>query len=174
MAENLNIEYKVNGKVYNSFADKDNGNIYGRFYTWGAAMDSAAVYSEDGKGCGYGVYCNPEYPVRGLCPSGWHLPDSTEWVTMFNTVGKSRYALQAKGYYEWPYAKDEYGFSALPAGYYYEGSFYNVGSRACFKSSTATRRFNDFWGLGMNVDKSFAEFASHMKGYAESIRCIKD
>ena len=52
-------------------------------------MDSAGLFSEDGNGCGYGVICDYPEPdtanffwywiVRGVCPAGWHLPNSDEW-----------------------------------------------------------------------------------------------
>lgn len=54
MAENLDFEYKVGGSGYGVFCNGDkseNCETYGRLYTWAAAMDSAAVLSDDGKGC---------------------------------------------------------------------------------------------------------------------------
>jgi uncharacterized protein (TIGR02145 family) len=54
----------------------------GRFYLWSAAMDSAGLYSDDGKGCGYGAECSPTKTVRGVCPDGWHIPSRSEWVVL--------------------------------------------------------------------------------------------
>ena len=66
MAENLN--YKVEGSYcYNDSVEYC--KKYGRLYTRAAAMDSAGVWSLNGKGCGYGDTCVPVYPVRGVCPS---------------------------------------------------------------------------------------------------------
>ena len=62
---------------YNNSADSC--AKYGRLYTWAAAMDSAAVFGDAGKGCGFDVTCFPAYPVRGICPDGWHLPSVGEW-----------------------------------------------------------------------------------------------
>lgn len=99
MAENLNYEflgsYSVEGDTENlncaysegtarSYCygnDPTNCEKYDRLYTWSAAMDSAAVFGDGGKGCGYGVKCTPTYPVRGACPEGWHLPSNAEWDT---------------------------------------------------------------------------------------------
>ena len=107
MAENLNFDYIVNGKSYGS---KYLGSIYreehdgyyditykGLRYTIGAAIDSAAVYSEDGKGCGEmsncltmcdseGV-CSLGEKVRGICPEGWHLPSYADWEKLVDAVG---------------------------------------------------------------------------------------
>lgn len=57
------------------------------FYSWATAMDSSAHFSESGKGCGFGRLCHPRYPVRGICPEGWHLPDITESETLLNAEG---------------------------------------------------------------------------------------
>jgi uncharacterized protein (TIGR02145 family) len=68
----------------------DSCSKYGRYYTWAAAMDSSAIFSTSGKNCGYNSYdtvCVPKYPVQGICPFGWHLPDTTEWNLLLTTVG---------------------------------------------------------------------------------------
>ena len=115
MAENLNFEYKIRDSIYNNFCGSDSCRTYGRYYTWATAMDSAGVYSTSGVGCGFRKNCTPTYPVRGVCPESWHLPTSDEWKTLFFTVGRNPFAMQAKGYDDWKNATDEYGFSALPA-----------------------------------------------------------
>lgn len=83
MAENLN--YKADSSFCHH-NDESNCSNYGRFYRWATAMDSAGTWSSNGKGCGYGKACSPTYPVRGVCPSGWHLPSLTELITLFNVV----------------------------------------------------------------------------------------
>ena len=147
MAENLNFEYKVekysnspDSISYGNYTNVDNGVTYGRYYTWAAAMDSAGVYSENSKGCGYYGRTNQtctvvKTPARGICPEGWHIPDSTEWRTLYSEVGSSAYALMAKGYANWR-GTDAYGFSVLPAGDYGD-EFSGLGSRAVFWTSTA-------------------------------------
>jgi uncharacterized protein (TIGR02145 family) len=128
MAENLNYE------TANSFCYEDNVSNctkYGRLYTWAAAMDSAGVYSENSKDCGYGHYCRVNSPARGICPEGWHVPTWAEWYTLYSAIGSTPYAMQAKGFDNWPDATDAYGFSALPAGHY-DGSFGSLGSNAYF------------------------------------------
>ena len=49
MAQNLNFE-SPDSYCYED--KKDNCTKYGRLYKWSAAMDSAGLYSENGKGCG--------------------------------------------------------------------------------------------------------------------------
>ena len=137
MAENLSYEYKVlnpssgdsvvygnacysEDRMWQSAEVLDSCRTLGRYYTWGAAIDSAAVFSDDGKGCTASFYfgCNMTTPVRGICPEGWHLPDSTEWQQLYNFVEGNAYALEATGFKEWAFATDEYGLSLRPAGWY--------------------------------------------------------
>ncbi len=131
MAENLNYEYKINsaGKAvtYGNLCWADSCEVFGRFYTYAAAMDSAAVFSENGKGCGWGVNCTPIYPVPGICPEGWHLPDTTEYRTLFNAVGGiERASLILRSSELWGMNEksegfellDSAGFSVLPSGFF--------------------------------------------------------
>lgn len=94
MAENLNFAYNVPtlGVDSSSFRydnEPDNCSKFGRLYMWSAAMDSAALFDDAGKGCGYGLLCEPSGKVRGVCPEGWHLPSRQEWIDMLSVVGDS-------------------------------------------------------------------------------------
>lgn len=137
MAENLN--YETDGSFcYGN--DSICCNVYGRLYTWAAAMDSAGLWSENGKECGYGVKnCSSTFLVRGICPEGWHLPSMTEWKTLiFFVTGDSLFMLtdpkKLKSTRDWEAVleysnffdplrlasgcgSDDFGFSALPAGF---------------------------------------------------------
>ena len=135
MAENLYYEYKVvksstgDTVVYGNNCFRgvggeeilDSCRTRGRYYTWGAAMDSAAVFSDDGKGCTIDrMACTRNFHVRGVCPEGWHIPDSTEWATLYAFVDEDIRRLQATGFDNdyWRNATDEFGLSLRPAGYY--------------------------------------------------------
>ena len=77
---------------------------------------------------------------------GWHVPTTQEWDALATAVGgtgvagtklKSKDASVPESSPNWPTGwngTDEYGFSALPAGYY-NGSFGDLGSYACFWTS---------------------------------------
>ena len=84
MAENLNYE-SVDSYCYNDSAKYC--AKYGRLYTWAAAMDSVGEWSTNGRGCGYYGDCSPTYPVRGVCPKGWHLLTKAELEMLLETVG---------------------------------------------------------------------------------------
>jgi uncharacterized protein (TIGR02145 family) len=187
MAENLNYDYNQNtAKSYCYNNSADSCAKYGRLYTWAAAMDSAAVFSNEGKGCGYGTTCTSTKAdtVRGICPEGWHLPDSTEWKALAtyvadNSSGGVGYALKSKsGWTEYDGktgGSDAFGFGALPAGgrNTYSGTFENV------------LRYADFWGSSENsTNLAYYRYlgwtrtdlpaGNDIKSYARSVRCVKD
>ena len=87
MAENLNFK-TADSYCYND--DPSYCTKYGRLYIWSAAMDSVGVYDSSAVGCGCNYdykNCSPSYPVRGICPEGWYLPDTVDWKTLFDAVG---------------------------------------------------------------------------------------
>ena len=113
MAENLN--YKTsNSWCYNN--KNYNCNTYGRLYTWNAA--------------------------RSACPSGWRLPNDSDWDNLISAVG-SNAGTKLKSQTGWN-GTDEFGFSALPGGYRNTaGSFSNVGNWG-------------YWWSATEVDASYA------------------
>ena len=174
MAENLNYEISAS-YCYND--DAINCTRYGRLYTWAAAMDSAGTWTTNGKGCGNGSTCSPTYPVRGVCPSGWHLPSTTEWGTLIKVVGGTSTAgkvlKSTSGWFEDGNGTDTFGFSALPAGFREDvGNFYDYS--AFFWSSTGyTSNFARFIHLYYNHD--YANQEDNLgKGFGFSVRCLQD
>ena len=117
MAENLDFEYRVNDSLY-GISRHDSCDACGFAYTWGATMDSAGVYSADAASCAEPGGCKKDlkYPVRGICPEGWHIPTVKEWLVLYYATGRTPKALEAKGYELWASATDAYGFSLIPAG----------------------------------------------------------
>ena len=129
MAENL--DFQLPKKFYDettNFRSK-----YGMLYTWTAAMDTNGLFSNNTRGCGIGPKCDAKYPVRGICPKGWHLPAKEEFETLVETVGgvdvagkklKATDGWSTVSNFEngWGYlgtnanGTDDYGFTALPAG----------------------------------------------------------
>ena len=175
MAENLNYETAAGSYCYGG--EKDNCQKYGRLYTW-----ATAVGKSDGD-CGYGNSCNlGNVKVRGVCPEGWHLPDTTEWNALFDAVGgKTTAGKMLKStegwndYYESTWnGSDAYSFSALPAGYrYYGGSFDLEGSNAYFWSSTG--KFSKLaYDVNLYYSRDDAYLSDDAEGYGFSVRCLKD
>lgn len=210
MAENLNyayigIPYNYSGYTSDSTSwcynnDPSNCTKYGRLYTWSAAMDSVGMWSTNGKGCGIGgdgveADCSLTYPVRGICPEGWHLPTQDEWENLVSAVGDSAAMrlMSASGWSDGGNGTDDYGFSAFPAGLREDsGVYYDEGNYAMFWSSTET--INDYGDSECILEYDYdicKESANIMllnnsnlhhywgvsygvKATANSVRCVKD
>lgn len=180
MAENLNYSDSVNYprqiRCYNN--SLDSCAKYGRLYTWTATMDSVGTFSTNGKGCGYGKTCSPTYPVRGICPEGWHLPTKAEFETLFTTVGgESTAGKMLKSTSGWiSNGNDAFGFSALPAGgLYSSGYFLYAGriGRANFWSATENYKEHAYC-LYLKYEDKGAYQQLLDKSSAYSVRCVKD
>ena len=190
MAENLNYAYtgvpfKDGNNTSDSTSwcyDNDAANCvkYGCLYTWAAAMDSAGIIpGNTANGCGYGEICNlGNVKVRGVCPEGWHLPDTTEWNALFNAVGGKETAgimlRSTEGWINNGNGSDAYFFSALPAGdRSINGNFYDEGYIADFWSSTEDGSDAAYhMGLGYNNDTPY--LYGVIKYYGFSVRCLRD
>jgi uncharacterized protein (TIGR02145 family) len=183
MAENLNYADSVNypsmlGRNWCYNNSLDSCAKYGRYYTWAAAIDSVKLY-DDGNGvdCGYGKTCKLPAKIQGICPNGWHLPDSTEWNALLDAVGGASDAGKVlKSTTDWKNYKgtDVYGFSAMPAGYAYSGySVYSVGEYARFWSSTE-RNGDNAYNMYLYYSYDYVYFSSYSKTYGFSVRCVKD
>lgn len=170
MAENLRFKsYAMNGKdtVYTSRCSADNEkkcDSLGQEYMWSAAVDSAAVFSDAAKDCGYEKRCYLDgIRVRGVCPAGWHVPDTSEWYKLFKNVGgesTAGYKLKAKA--GWPSnynGSDEFGFSVLWGG----NSFASSGD-----DGLAYAVYFAFVGNSKSVAESSSKLA-----YV-NLRCIKN
>ncbi len=179
MAQNLNYAYNEGTATSYCYSDDtSNCTKYGRLYTWSAAMDSAAVFSKNGEGCGYGVTCTATEPVRGVCPAGWHLPTYAEFETLIAAVGgESGAGVKLKSASGWDgdgNGSDDYGFSALPAGdRSSDGDFYYAGYLAYFWSATE-RGTSIARSMYLLYSSGDAYLYVNLKNYAFSVRCLKD
>ena len=101
MSKNLAID-DGQGGIYTQTVDYGQGNVVEYYYTWDAAVRGAASIP------------------------GWHLPSQTEWNTLTTTAGgNSNAGKKLKATYCWiSYGRgtDDFGFTALPAGYWYNDS----------------------------------------------------
>ena len=173
MAENLNFV---------SWRSKCDSNEYGGAYIWSYAMDSAGVYSENGKGCGFGVKCTPVYPVRGICPAGWHLPTAAEWDTLFDFVADSAdrvlsASIALRSSYLWHVntqyvGLDSYGFCVLPS--------HGKGGRANFWTSEeniySSREAENAYVYTLHVGHNWKYADPYVLEKVDglAVRCVKD
>jgi uncharacterized protein (TIGR02145 family) len=163
MAENLN--YNVSGsKCYDN--SESYCTTYGRLYDWSTAMGFSSSCNSSS--------CSVQTKHRGICPAEWHIPSYAEWTTLTDYVG-SNAGTKLKAASVWignNSGTDDYGFSALPGGYYCS-SFSLVGNFGAWWSATengasyAYRRDMYYYSTDLNG-------SDHVKPCLYSVRCIQD
>lgn len=139
---------------------------YGRLYTWHTVTDS-----------------------RKICPIGWHVPSNFEWRAMRDYVEagiNSFYSpgglLKEIGTTHWnpPFDPSRFilstnktGFTALPGGYVYNGTFY--GLRIICKFWTGSES-NSTDGISWTMShiNDHLELFTNYKRFGYSVRCLKD
>jgi len=152
MAENLNYTPTAgNSWCYGNVAS--NCTTYGRLYDYPTALS--------------------------VCPTGWHLPDTTAWNTLEAYVGAATAGNKLKAVsslwttYSGITNTDDYGFSALPAGYYYGRLFGSVGYYGDWWTATANGSSNAY-DRGMSYDYAYVDHGISSQTYGFSARCLKD
>ena len=186
MAENLNYAYLQPTASLDSSSwcyDNDPANCekYGRLYLWSAAIDSAALFSNAGRGYDtlcvnliddYKGPCGPVGLIPGVCPAGWRLPSSEEWWKMINLGNSSNRPLKVKNEWKSKYTgTDEIGFSVLPAGYL------DLHGPLVFSRKGWVTDFWTYENLGGPVSAEFSKedgLEVETDLVAFSVRCIKD
>ena len=175
MAQNLNFEYNQgSAKSYCYNNDKQECIQQGRLYSWPAAMDSAAIYNDDGEGCGCRSACkNKRSIIQGVCPQNWHLPSTDDWQELFEYVGGLENAgkfLKASNAWSGGDYFDDFGFSVIPSGYMWAmDKFQNSGVTNFWTSVKGGSCAEIFYFL-CTTEWVF----SSSSDYASSIRCIKN
>ncbi|MBO4503732.1 MAG: hypothetical protein J5730_02835, partial [Bacteroidales bacterium] len=111
-------------------------------------------------------FANVQAPLQGICPEGWHVPSSDEYLTMFNTLGGFEAALPLlKASYRWETpGNNASGFNLLPAGEYSYGYFAN--DNTLLQTSTRAHKF-------LVQDDRIREFGEGGRDEFGSVRCIK-
>ena len=152
-----------------------NSEIYGKLYNW-YAVNTAK-----------------------LCPTGWHVPSDSEWITLqnfliangynYNGANSGNYIAKALatasgwdlstiagavGTDDYPEKQNASGFSALPAGLrHYQGGSYSMGTGAYWWTSTM---------VNANTAKNryIEHYSSSLRNRDESmnngysVRCVRD
>jgi uncharacterized protein (TIGR02145 family) len=150
MAENLNHN-ATGSKCYDNL--ESNCTTYGRLYNWAAA--------------------------KNACPTGWHLPSEAEWTTLTDFVGGSSTAgtklKSASGWNNNGNGTDDYGFAALPGGYYHlsDAVFLVVGKSGYWWSSTEYNA-SIAWYQDMDYSYAYVGGSNNDKANFISVRCLKD
>ena len=164
--------------------DADNVSTYGYLYNWKAVMNDASASNSSPSG------------VQGVCPDGWHVPSDLEWTMLTTYLGsQSLYKCNnapdniAKALASttgWssstsncavgntPSTNNATGFTAVPAGYYYENPIYNgFGSATTFW--TASNHSSNFaYGRHFGNSDATVNSYNYFIEYGFSVRCLRD
>ncbi|MEI6823367.1 MAG: FISUMP domain-containing protein [Bacteroidota bacterium] len=136
----------------------DSSMIYGRLYNFYTIEDS-----------------------RNLCPTGWHVPNDAEWITLTTYLGGESIAggkLKETGLTHWyspnTAATNETGFTALPGGYRSFSDQYiftNVDYSGYLWSSTGYDTLNSLYRY-MSYSNGIASRQIYSKKAGFSVRCL--
>jgi uncharacterized protein (TIGR02145 family) len=148
--------------------DNSNVAIYGRLYTWDAAMHGTNVEM-----------------TQGVCPTGWHLANNKEWDTLITFLGGSNVAggkLKESGSVHWTSntgADNSSSFTALPGGFYFNSMMYvGINTMAKFWTSSVVTGSSGAYNCSLiNTDGKINDGSSspvgNEKSLGASIRCLK-
>lgn len=105
-----------------------------------------------------------------LCP-GWHVPTRAEWAALVSAVGENP-GTKLKSMTGWSSGAgtDDYGFSAVPAGTWYNG-FYSIDSYANFWTSEPSESYA--WYRDIDTGTSVYEYSGYQY-YGFSVRLVQD
>lgn len=138
--------------------DAANGPIYGKLYNWYAVND-----------------------VRGLAPSGYHVPSDGEWTILETCLGGPSLAggaMKEAGLMHWispnTGATNSSGFAGLPGGNLNGiGTFDLIGNNGYWWSSTELDN-TVAWDRFLYYNNSNVYRANNLKTNGFSVRCLRD
>jgi uncharacterized protein (TIGR02145 family) len=148
------------------------------------ALPTNWCYSNTSSNCAtYGRLYNYDTAVEGCSGlgTGWHLPNDSDWNSLFQAVGGVDVAGKKLKATSWR-GTDDFGFSALPGGYRESSttslggvneSFGSVGSQGFWWSATGGTSVGSayVWFIDRGYDD--VSVLSLNKSYGYSVRCVK-
>ena len=164
------------------------------YYYWKMAIDSAGLFSSNASECAKTGDCSKQGHIRGICPEGFHVPDSAEVEELYIAVGGRDLAAKdlREESYDWinsyleinyiKTTKDKYGFSAAPDGHI----AYALWDQCLVPDHVSdppveflTNKNRQTWGIDDNDDKDahdgvFHSFIHDELDYFYSMRCLRD
>lgn len=157
---------------------------YGYAYNWKALTNNSTTLNVN---------------AQGICPDGWHVPDTTEWATLRDYTGAhyacggnnasvakaladvSRWNTSTENCSPGAYANNNNltGFTAVPSGGHFENTFH-VGQVAYFWSRTVfyTHNTTPYYSYALvykiSYDSQVLSRTSYYYDRAFPVRCLRD
>ena len=179
MAENLRTTKYRNGDPVGTTipATKDIQNEETPKYQWPNHGDESAVVTYGRLYTWYAVH-----DIRNIAPKGWHVPSSSEWITLITYLGGDSVAgvkMKETGENHWNTpnvgATNESGFTAIPTSIRsIEGPFLNVAPHCYWWCSDQYYTSSGAWVWYLINDDDIVHngWTPFSAGY--SVRCVKD
>jgi uncharacterized protein (TIGR02145 family) len=140
--------------------------------------------------CPYGKLYN-SYAIENtneLCPTGWHVPSETEWMTLVNFLGGIFVAgskMKSTSTEYWDSlnedATNSSGFSGLPGGvrgnFGYGEEFKSLGIYGGYRSSTVKNGIDNSrydWLISLDQEDGVAREFNSTRSSGYSVRCVRD
>jgi uncharacterized protein (TIGR02145 family) len=193
MAENLDFgTYIVNGSGTNQTDatatsaekycygnDEANCTTYGGLYQWHTVM--ALPYTCNSTNTGTAP-CIVDTPHQGICPEGWYVPTQAEWTTLKTWVDnnnggdpddegtslKSLSSLWSSGA-----GTDAYGWSGLPGGGRFDGSYEYQGEQGNWWSASPYNSTGAWYRFLENQVTTLVESDNMKSLVGYPLRCLK-
>ncbi|NQT26384.1 PKD domain-containing protein [candidate division KSB1 bacterium] len=141
MAENLKVTHYNNGDAIPNVTDNTEWDnlTSGAYCNYNNDVTNIATY-----GRLYNFYTVKD--ARGIAPNGWHVSTEGDWEVLAHYLGgaanEAGGKLKEAGFAHWNYpnngATNESGFTALPAGMRWNGSFKNLGGKTLYWSTVTS------------------------------------
>ena len=172
MAENLKVTHFSDGIAIPKITDNSDWEL-----TNTAAYcnyDNNAINADT---CGslYNWYAVDD--SRNIAPEGWHVPTDEEWTTLNNYLGSDA-GDKLKSIAGWNSdgnGTDDYGFTALPAGYRRSnGSFRSMGNQEFFWSASEENGSDYAWYRYLDYSSADITRTRFYKEHGFSVRCVRD
>jgi uncharacterized protein (TIGR02145 family) len=183
--KNLNVGTMIQGandQTNNSTLEKycynndpSNCAIYGGLYQWAEAVQYQ-------NGASNTASPSPAFSgnVKGICPTGWHVPSDGDWSTFETFLGGYNVAggglKSTSGLWASPNtgATNSSNFSSLPSGCRdISGTFVYLETNAYFCSSSGSSSSNAIL-RNLFYNSSISNRYDYSKIYGWSTRCLKD
>jgi uncharacterized protein (TIGR02145 family) len=159
--------------------DPSKCGIFGGLYQWAEAVQYQ-------NGASNTASPSPAFSgnVKGICPTGWHVPSDGEWCTLTtyldSTViclngwtGTDVYLKMSSWTSPNSFNSNISGFSSIPGGHKNSTAFYNIGSNTFFWS---TSEISSTTVLMIELANNFPDRGRTInpKSFGFSVRCLKD
>ena len=178
----------ANWKDYNN--DATNADIYGKLYSWYSAVKLAEgddssepelstvpqPRNSNGKAAPTDATPGSQF-VQGLCPEGWAVPTSGDFMQLFATAGTIDQIKDSNTGWLPGYEGTEpnSGFNSRGAGYYDNAvdRFMNLLGETYYWTSDPASNSNKGTCVGINYHCADGLFQEQNKDRGQSVRCIR-